>query len=81
MFKDFVTTVANEEFNKVWNQKKALVTQAAQSDTGEAEITKMNSDGTVDVKHKGTVFKSVAPPSNPPKVGNTVMLLGGKKVL
>lgn len=63
--------------------KQSLVNgaQKAEDPSGTAEVTKLNSDGTVNVKIRGQEVTNVQPGSRPIGLGSTVILGAGKKLV
>lgn len=71
------------EVTKQVNERVSLFVREQQgaSLTGKAEVTKMNSDGTVNVKIDGQEVKNVSPGSRPVGVGSPVILAAGAKLV
>ena len=79
-FKDFVTSIALDVFNKQYNSRQPLTEKAAQNNTGQGTIDKINTDGTVHVNLNGNVIENVSISSSPQK-GASVIVVAGKRVL
>lgn len=82
MFRDYVKKLAQDEAIKVFNDRIKFLDKSNNSNTGECEITKVNSDNTVDVKINGQVVKNVSPGSRPGLgVGSRAVLVDGKTLV
>lgn len=81
-FKTRVETIAQSVFNQQHSKQQPLVEKSVANTkpTGEAEISKINTDGTVNVKINDRIIENVST-SKAPKVGSKQMLVNGKRLI
>lgn len=78
----FIDRSIKAEVTRQMNNKIDLFAKAQGSNdlTGPAEVTRLNSDGTVNVNFKGREVRNVAPGAKPVGVGTQAILQSGKKL-
>lgn len=80
-FKSFVEQTAFDIFVKEYNLRQPLAQKAANSNTGLAQVTKLNSNGTVDVTINGQLITGVSPGSSPIGIGSTRQIVNGIQLI
>lgn len=80
-FRDYVENLALQLWVKEFNRSQPLLNQAQSDGTGQAQVTKMNTDGTIDVTLNGQTYSKVSPGTRPTGVGMTVQLVDGKQII
>ncbi len=80
-FRGFIEGIALDTFTKEFNKRLSLLQKSVSSNSGNATVTKVNKDGTVDVNLNGQVITGVSPGSQPIGVGSTSYLVDGKQLL
>lgn len=81
-FKQFVKGEATTHARNYYQRQQPMLSKSTETDTGEAEVTKLNSDGTVDVKLNGNTISNVNPGSKGGLgVGASVVVVAGKTLV